>query len=226
MKKFEQLKEKSILLVEDESVIRRNIVAILEHFFKEVYSAEDGLEGLDLYEKHLPDLMMTDLKMPNMDGLELIETLLARGSQVYTIIVSAHTDTELLLEAIHQGVDRYIIKPIDEEKMFESFDSYLQKLERENLEKSILRDGLEVNIQKGQVLKEGELLSLSRKENLLLKLLLQDRNKIYTYEEIEYHVWGSQSMSLSALRTVVRDLRKALGNGYIANVSGVGYSLI
>lgn len=108
MQRFERLKHKTILLVEDEIIIRQNIASMLKFFFKEVYTAQDGYDGLDQYEAHLPDLIMTDLKMPNMDGFEFIQTLLERGSQAYTIIVSAHTDTELLLQAIHQGVDRYI----------------------------------------------------------------------------------------------------------------------
>jgi DNA-binding response OmpR family regulator len=226
MKRVAKLKAKSILLIEDETVIRENIAATLRFFFKEVYTAIDGLDGIDKYEAYLPDIVMTDLKMPNMDGLELIETLLERGSNAYMIIVSAHTDTELLLKALHQGVDRYIVKPIDEKKLFESFEAYLDKDEASSLKEIRLRDGLIVNLDKSQIQHDNESFTLSRKELLLLKLLLTNQQKAFTYEEIEYHVWGSKSMSLSALRTVVRDLRKKLGSSYVNNVSGVGYSFI
>lgn len=75
MQMFKKLKEKTILLVEDEKVIRENTASILKVFFKEVYTANDGYEGLDKYEEYLPDILMTDLKMPNMSGLGLIDEI-------------------------------------------------------------------------------------------------------------------------------------------------------
>ncbi|HHS93508.1 MAG TPA: response regulator transcription factor, partial [Campylobacterales bacterium] len=144
----------------------------------------------------------------------------------YMIIVSAHTDTKLLLEALHQGVDRYIVKPMDEHQLFESFDAYLEKREKLSSKEIDLGQGLLLNLDKSQVKKDETSFSLSRKESLLLKLLVSDQHKAFSYAEIEYHVWGSKSMSLSALRTVVRDLRKKLGSNYLNNVSGVGYSFI
>lgn len=224
MKDLDQLKNKRILLIEDEKVIRENIADTLKFFFKEVYTAEDGLDGLDQYEKYLPDIVMSDLKMPHMDGLELIKLLLERGSSSYMIIVSAHTDTELLLDALHQGVDRYLVKPIDEKKLFESFEAYIDKNLATSIQEVQLNNGLILNLDKSQAQHENKVFNLSRKELLLVKLLLTDQKKAFSYQEIEYHVWGSKSMSLSALRTVVRDLRKKLGSSYINNVSGIGYS--
>ena len=127
MQTLERLKNKTILLVEDEKVIRENIASMLKFFFKEVYVAIDGYDGLDKYENYLPDIIMTDLKMPNMGGFELIKELEKRACSSYTIIVSAHTDTELLLEAINKGVNRYLIKPITEDELFEAFNAYLRK---------------------------------------------------------------------------------------------------
>lgn len=130
---MERLKSKTILLVEDERTIRENISSMLKFFFKDVYVAIDGYDGLDKYEQYLPDIVITDLKMPNMGGFELIEELTKRQSQSYTIIVSAHTDTELLIKAIHDGVDRYLIKPVTEDELFETFEAYLKRLIKHNL---------------------------------------------------------------------------------------------
>ena len=127
MEILKKLKEKKILLVEDEAIIRNNIASMLKYFFKEVYTAMDGYEAIDKYEEHLPDIVMTDLKMPIMNGFELIEELKKRSSSAYTMIVSAHTDTDLLIDAIHNGVDRYIIKPVTEDELFEAFEAYLKK---------------------------------------------------------------------------------------------------
>jgi len=220
-----RLKTKTVLLVEDEKVIRENISSMLKFFFKEVYIANDGYDGLDKYESYLPDIVMTDLKMPNMGGFELIEELIKRKSKSYTIIVSAHTDTDLLINAIHNGVDRYIIKPLVEDDLFEAFESYLKKCDELLPQVLQLEKSIKIDFDKNSIIINNEELHLNKKELLLLKLLVNDESKTISYEEIEYQVWGSNPMSSSAIRSVVRDLRKKLGQNYIINVSGVGYRL-
>lgn len=225
MEILKKLKDKTILLVEDEIVIRENIASMLRFFFKEVYVAVDGFDGIDKYEDYLPDIVMTDLKMPVMNGIELIEEIKKRTSSSFSIIVSAHTDTEHLIEAIHNGVDRYIIKPVTEEELFSAFEAYLLKIEKELPSIFELEENLKIDLDKHLVIKENEELRLNKKETQLLKLLCKDSEKTISYEEIEYQIWGSDSMSLSAIRSIVRDLRKKIGNKFVINVSGIGYRL-
>lgn len=220
-----RLKSKTILLIEDEKVIRENIASMLKYFFKEVYTANDGYEGIDKYENYLPDIVMTDLKMPNIGGFELISELKKRKSTAFTIIVSAHTDTDLLINAIHNGVDRYIVKPVLEDDLYDTFKAYLEKLDNVMPQIIKLNGNLSIDIDKSEIITDGNSIHLNKKENMLLKLLCKDLNKTISYEEIEYQVWGSESMSLSAIRSVVRDLRKKIGQEYIINVSGIGYRL-
>ena len=221
------LKNKTILLVEDEDIIRNNIASMLKHFFKEVYTATDGYDGLDQYEQHLPNIVMTDLKMPYMTGLELIKELQKKDSRAFTIVVSAHTDTELLIESIHNGVNRYIVKPLTEDKLFDTFKAYLKNLDEHTPEIINIDEYIICNFQTNEIIRNGtENFSLNKKEVLLLKLLVSNKEKIFSYEEIENHVWGSDSMSISAIRSVVRDLRKKLSNKHIKNISGIGYKLV
>lgn len=226
MHEFERLKNKTILLVDDEDVIRDNIASMLKFFFKEVYTAIDGYDAIDKYEIYLPNIIMTDLKMPNMDGLELIKELKKRSSNAYTIIVSAHTDTDFLLSAIHNGVDRYIIKPVVEEELFAAFEAYFEKIDKEEPHIVKLSSNITIDFDKAEVIKENESLHLNKKESLLLSLLCKDMNKTVSFEQIEYQVWGGEYMSMSAVRSVVRDLRKKLGSDYVLSVSGVGYRMI
>ncbi len=220
-----RLRSKTILLVEDEKVIRENISSMLKIFFKEVYVAIDGYDGLEKYEEFLPDIVMTDLKMPNMGGFELIKELIKRKCKAYTIIVSAHTDTDLLISAIHNGVDRYIIKPLLENDLFEVFEAFLKKTDELLPQVLQLEKSIKIDFDKSSVIINNEELHLNKKELLLLKLLVNDENKTVSYEEIEYQVWGNNFMSSSAIRSVVRDLRKKLGQNYVINVSGIGYRL-
>lgn len=225
MEILKRLKEKTILLVEDEEIIRKNIASMLKHFFKEVYMACDGYEAIDKYEDTLPDIVMTDLKMPIMNGFELLSELKNRSSKSYKIIVSAHTDTDLLIDAIHNGVDRYIIKPVTEDELFEAFEAYFKKLD-EKLPKIVeLSSSVKIDLDKHLAIVNNKEYHLNKKESELLVLLCMDENKTVSYEEIEYQIWGSDSMSLAAIRSIVRDLRKKIGSSYIVNVSGIGYRL-
>ena len=225
LKKLEILKNKTILLVEDETVIRNNIASMLRFFFKDVYTAVDGYDGLETYERHLPDIIITDLKMPFMGGFELLDELKKRSSSSYKIIVSAHTDTELLINAVNSGIDRYIIKPVTERQLFDAFEAYIQKIEQQTQDLKILFPGIMFDIDKRELVINDTRVHLNNKETLLLKLLIQERNRTYTYEEIENQVWGEKSMSLTSLRSVVRDIRKKTGEKIIKNVSGIGYRL-
>lgn len=224
MQKLKNLKSKTILLVEDETVIRENIASMLRFFFKEVYTAFDGYDGLDKFELYKPDIVMTDLKMPEMGGFELIEEIRKKSDNTYTIIVSAHTDTELLIDAIHKNVDRYIIKPVTEDELFEAFETYLKKLE-DKVNIIELSPNIKVELDKHLLIVDGIKIHINKKETQLLNLLNQSDNKTVSYEEIEEKIWGSKSMSLSAIRTLVRDLRKKLGTPYLINISGIGYRL-
>ncbi|CAA6809261.1 MAG: Two component transcriptional regulator, winged helix family [uncultured Sulfurovum sp.] len=223
--KLDLLKHKTILLVEDESVIRNNIASMLKYFFKDVFTANDGYAGLESYEKHLPDIVMTDLKMPYMGGFELLDEMVKRSSNSYMIIVSAHTDTDLLINAVNNSIDRYIIKPVTEHQLFDAFKAYIDKIEKHSQNLLTLIPGIMFEVSTRQLTTKDTVITLNNKEALLLKLLVQDKHKTYTYEEIENQVWGEKTMSLSSLRSVIRDIRKKTGQKIIKNVSGTGYTL-
>lgn len=198
MQQFEKLKNKTILLVEDERIVRENVASMLKLFFKEVYTAIDGYDGLDKYENYLPDIIMTDLKMPNMGGFELLDELEKRACKSYIIIASAYSDTDFLIKAIHSKVDRYLIKPITQDEFLESFEAYLKKIEQypQNVE---LEPNIFFDLNKNQMILNEQKIHLNKKESLFMKLLCSDINKTFSYEEIEYQVWGASSMSLSAI---------------------------
>ena len=222
---MERLKSKTILIVEDEKTIRENLASMLKFFFKEVYTAIDGYDGLDKYELYLPDIVMTDLKMPNMGGFDLLEELIKRDSKSYKIIVSAHTDKELLFKAIEEGVNKYLVKPVTEDELFETFEAYLKLLAKIEPEVIKLDENIYLENDKKSLIVDEVEVHLNKKEYLLLKLLSSNDTKAFSYEEIENLVWGGQVMSTSAIRSVVRDLRKKIGEKFILNVSGIGYRL-
>jgi len=113
MSDFEILKDLNLLYVEDNLDIRNELEKILKRFFKSVHTAENGKEGLDLFYNINPDMIVTDIRMPVMDGLEFSRGVRSINKEVPIIITSAHNESEYLIQAIDLGIDRYVVKPVD-----------------------------------------------------------------------------------------------------------------
>jgi len=116
----QQLLDISVLYVEDEAEAREASVAILRRRVREVLVARDGSEGLALSREHRPDLIVTDIRMPIMDGLAMARTIRAESREVLLIVTSAHSDSHFLLDAIDIGVDQYVLKPVSVVKLTEA----------------------------------------------------------------------------------------------------------
>lgn len=218
------LKDKTILLMEEDISLRKKITSILKSLFKEVYVAVDGYDALYKYELYLPDIVSTDLSISGLSGFDLIKEIRNKSSDTFVIIVSSCTNTDYLIDAIHNSVNRYIIKPITQDKYIEAFDAYLKKIEK-NSNIIELSSSIRVELDKHLIIRDNQEIHINKKECLLLILLSKNENKTVSYEEIEERLWGTKPMSLSAIRTLVRDLRKKLGKGYVINISGIGYRL-
>ncbi len=108
----------SVLYVEDEPVTRSTVAAMLARQIRTVYEAGDGSLGLALYQKHAPDIVITDIRMPVMNGLDMARRIRSMNARTHIIVTTAHSDIDFFLDAIDIGVDQYVLKPIDREKLF------------------------------------------------------------------------------------------------------------
>lgn len=117
------LKDISILYLEDEAIIRDELVEILGDEVRELYVGANGKEGLELYEKHRPDIIITDIRMPLMDGLSMSRSILDRDPNIPIIISSAFNDTEYLMKAIQLGIQYYLLKPVNLAELFKTLDN-------------------------------------------------------------------------------------------------------
>lgn len=109
----------SVLYVEDEPSVSEVVKHVLELFFKQVYFASNGKEGLELFIKHKKqiDMIFSDIQMPQMNGLEMSRVIKQNDATIPIVIITAHTDKEYFLQSIEVGVDRYLIKPVVQEKV-------------------------------------------------------------------------------------------------------------
>lgn len=213
----------SLLYVEDEEGIRNNIQEILSYIFKDLYLAKDGEEAYKIYEEKKPDIIITDIKMPKMNGIELTKKIRETDGKTRIIIISAYTDLDYVLEAVELRLVKYIVKPITEDKLIEAFESVVQTFDKSKIY-TIIPNWL--YDEKNSLIKSPEEnIVLTKKENIFLKLLL-DKKRIITYTEIENFIWSDDNiMTQNALRLFIKNFRKKLPKNILKNIQGVGYQL-
>lgn len=219
-----QLSNFTLLYVEDEEGIQKNITEILNCMFKDIYLASDGESAYCIYEDKKPDLIITDIKMPKLNGIELIKRIRLRDSKTRVIITSAHTDLDYMLDASELHLVKYIIKPITEDKLTQALKSFIASYEGSKL--FLFLANWMYDESKSIIVNENEEFMLTKKENIFFKLLLQ-KNRIITYDEIDAILWDKDSiMTQNALRLFIKNLRKKLPATCLKNVQGIGYRLV
>jgi diguanylate cyclase (GGDEF)-like protein len=162
----------TILLVDDEESARTQVYNILTLFFQEVLVAKDGEEALKIYKQKKPDLIITDLTMPKMSGLELVDAVKQINNFQKIIVMSAHTETDIIVRAIKSGLDGYILKPIEAVQMFEAIEKSMVFLQMQK-ENTHYQESLEekLSLQEKQLveqLQSDHITGLQNKEKLQL----------------------------------------------------------
>jgi len=216
----------SLLYIEDESFIREMVVEYLSDYFVTIHEATNGKEALEIYTDKKPDIIITDIEMPQMNGLEFSTQIRKQDSSIPIIITTAYTNTEYLLHAIELRLIKYLIKPIEEEKLKEALAICFDQLEYKNpslfsLTKSHQYDTLNHTL----TFNKSEIISLTSSQSKFLDLLIKYKNRTVSYQELENYIWLEKGMSDSALRSLVHDLRKIIDKNIIKNVSKIGYKI-
>lgn len=217
-----QLEDVSILYAEDEHGIQETVCDVLELYVNQVITAQDGREALELYKLYKPSILLLDICMPKLDGLELLKIIREEDIHTPVIIMTAHTEKEYLLSAVELYITKYLVKPFDKNALLDALNACLRMLQNNLDEQLTLRQGLTYESNSHTLIKDGESIRLNKKEALLLNLFLQHPNKILRYEELEYHVWQDVTTK-DALKSLIKDLRKKTDKTLIKNISGVGY---
>ena len=214
----------SVLYAEDEDGIRNNIKEILEHLFKEVTCTKNASEAYIKYLENNPDLIITDIKMGNETGLDLVKKIRKSDSKTRIIITSAYTDLEYLLQATELHLIKYIIKPITQDKLMEALEGFVNSYNDSkiyNLIPNWIFDSSKTLVSNGK-----EDYTLTKKENNFLKLLLS-KNRIITYGELETNIWDEDSiMTANAMRLFIKNFRKKLPKDFLKNIQGIGNKLV
>lgn len=214
-----------ILYVEDDEIARENGVEFLENFFEQIYAASDAIVALQLYEKYKPDIIITDIQMPKLNGLEFVKRIREKDKKTQIIIITAFCDKDYLLKAIELQLVKYLVKPVKEKEFEEALFLCVNSLQEDNsnivkLDENCYFDTFNKNL----VIKD-EIIKLRAKEILFLELLIKNKNRYVSYEEIENYVWVDSVMTKDALKTLVKNLKTKIPKDLILNLTNSGYKI-
>ncbi len=216
-----------ILIVDDETDILDFVSYNLKKEGFEVLTASNGKEGLQLASQHRPQLIILDIMMPELDGVEVCRRLRAQPEFNGTIIafLTARDEDLSQISALDVGGDDYIAKPIKPQVLVSRVKALLRRNKAENDMEAIIRVAdIAIDRQKIQVIKGDKQIDLPRKEFELLLLLVSRPGKVFTRDEIYNKIWGSDV--IVGDRTIdvhIRKLREKLGSENIRTLKGIGY---
>ena len=221
------MSKQTILVVDDE----RDLLDLIEYNLKKegfkVFKAENGEEGISKAKEHRPDLILLDIMMPKMDGLEAVEIMRKDDDLKKTpiIFLTARSDEKTEIDGLNKGGDDYITKPISTTKLVSRIKAVLRRFDdSEQTANKLEAHDLEIDKDRYIVLQEGNEFQLPRKEFELLFFLASRKGKVLDRQTLLNKVWGDNIYVVD--RTVdvhVRKIREKLGDHYIETVKGVGY---
>jgi two-component system, OmpR family, response regulator VanR len=222
---MDDFKKYTILYIEDDEGVRTINSRFLNRMFNELYEAKDGQEGYELYKKYHPDIILTDIKMPRLDGISLAKKIREKDKTTKIIISTAFSEKNYLMDAIELNLEKYIIKPLTSRNLMPALTKAIDSLEQQKNFKIFLDENFYFDNNTSLFYFNNKVIDLPKKELLFLKLLTLNKDRVVSYEEIEQNIWEDEYMSLNSLRTSIGFLRKKIPFNCIKNISNMGYKL-
>jgi two-component system KDP operon response regulator KdpE len=225
-------KKIKVLVVDDEPKIRMFIRANLEARGYEVYLAQDGIEAVEMTGRVVPDVIVLDLNMPRMDGIEACRRI-REWADTPIIILSVREDEKDKVRALDEGADDYVTKPFGIEELLARIRVALRRSAGTTPAAPVFTAAdLEVDFSKHVVKRRGQIVKLTRTEYELLAYLVSNCGKVLTHKELLHNVWGPEYGEESEyVRVFIRQLRSKIEDDpsnpkFIVTEPRIGYRLV
>jgi DNA-binding response OmpR family regulator len=217
---YNNLKSKTILYIEDDEVVLKNISKLLGNYFEAIHTAADGEQGYKQFIAKDVDLLIVDIELPKLNGIELIKKIRKLDENIPIVVISAYTKTDYLLESVELNLDKYIVKPFTSKKLHK----LLQKLDESFLGGNVFE--LSPNIKVDKVFSTiqvcDETSTLTVRELEFLETLSIKGN--VSYDDLDL-IWKDQPPTPDAIRSFIKALRKKLPKDLLKNRQNMGYYL-
>lgn len=219
-----------ILVVEDSLRLRENIVLGLTQSGFAVDSAADGLEGLRLGQTHEYDLIILDIMLPQLDGLELLKRLRRGGRETHVLLLTAKDRLEDKIEGFRAGADDYLVKPFDFAELLARAKALVRRASGSKATQIVIGESV-LDLNSRSLVRHGERIELSPREFMVLEYLVSRRGQVVSRTKIEEHIYDASADVMSnVVDTVVYALRKKLAStgddSCIRTRRGLGYELM
>jgi two-component system, OmpR family, alkaline phosphatase synthesis response regulator PhoP len=194
---------KSVLVLEDEEALAVGIRDALDHAGFEVAMCHDGAQGLELIRENPPDLVVLDLMMPGMSGLDVLAALRKEGIRTRVLILTALADEEDVVRGLELGADDYMKKPFSPREFVARVEAQFRRVEMDSAPPAMLElpSGIEVDLARLEVHRDGAVTALTPREGDILAYLIKHRDRVVTREDLLLDVWHYQSANVET-RTV------------------------
>ncbi len=220
--------KKKILLLEDDLTLNETITEYFEDLDFYVDSVDDGLDALDKIYENSYDILLLDVKVPQMSGFDLLKEVRNRDIKTPAIFVTSLNSINDLSEGYESGCDDYIRKPFVLKELLMRVETILKRgFFHTNTEKIEISEGSYYDIGANILYVNDLEVTLNNKEAKLLKLFLQNQNQVLSHERIYDGLWNyDETYSEASLRTYIKNLRKILGKEKIVSIKKQGYKFI
>lgn len=217
----------SIVYIEDDINIRKYICEFLCRYCKNVYEASSAEEGFDLYIKHKPQILLVDINLPKMSGIEFISQIRKKDKKTRIIISTAYTNKEFTLQAIELYITRYLVKPITSKDLTEAIKKAINEFDdlNEDFSNIYLGEDFYFDCRKKALIKNNEEIILRKKEMQILEFFIDKSEQVIRYETLQNEIWEDEVMTENSIRSQIRNIRKKTHSKIFSNISGVGYKL-
>ncbi len=220
------LKSLTLLYAEDDEALRETTLQTLKVLFKDVYTAQDGVEAFNIYSKKTINVLFLDYMMPNINGYELAMEIRKTNQLIPIIICSAFTDKDKLMNAIKLGALKYLEKPLKFDDLMRAMNEVCELLKKENLLKIEISKNLSYHYINKVLIKDNEFeIALSKKEIALIEFLLNKRSILSTQEELMNEIFYEDS-NVNNLRNAIYRLKKKVDLNFIVTVKELGYMIV
>lgn len=226
-------KNLNLLYIEDNFDVREQTIKMLRIFFNTIIVAKNGSEGLNLftssykYESTSFDLIITDIEMPIIDGISMINSIRVLDKEIPILIFSAHSNTDYFLKTINAGIDGYILKPYNIEQISNSLMNIVEKNKLSSSNEHIihLEDNYIWNHTDSLLYKNEDIVKLTKNEIKLFILFISSKGSLKTYDEIESNIFNDFSSNNKRVRNLVSRLRIKLNYEIFESIYSHGYKL-
>jgi DNA-binding response OmpR family regulator len=178
----------TLLYAEDDKESQENYAFILNEYFGKIYLASNGEEALNLFNRHQPDMLLLDISMPLLNGLDLVEIIRKNHPDIPIVMLTAHSDRERLLKAVDLKLDGYLLKPVNVTQLKETLLALIDRKQKQNsiyFGTDLLWNGHDLFFKK-------ESIKLTKKERLLIQYLCEQPGQYVSHDDLIIHIWNDE----------------------------------